>query len=97
MQVAHNYQIREPEQEGTTMAQLPNDDDKARMVLDIFKHFGTRPGEVIMQQNVMAVSMNRGWRSEDLVGGLQIAGDRGWIENGPNGTIRLTDAGFAQV
>lgn len=79
------------------MAQLPNDDDKARMVLDIFKHFSTRPDEVIMPQNAMAVAMERGWRNEDLIEGLKIAGDRGWIENGQNGTIRLTQNGFDQV
>lgn len=45
----------------------------------------------------MAVSMKQGWRQEDLVGGLQIAADLGWIEDGPNGTIRLTKDGFAQV
>jgi hypothetical protein len=44
------------------MAQLPNDDEKVRVVLDVFKHFKTRAGEVIMQQNVMAVSINSGWR-----------------------------------
>jgi hypothetical protein len=79
------------------MAQLPNDDDKARMVLDVFKNFGTRPDEVVMPQNIMAVSVKRGWNYQDLLDGLQIAADRGWIENGPNGTIRLTEEGFAQV
>lgn len=79
------------------MAKLPSDNDKARMALDVFQHFGTRPNEVIMQQNVMAVSVQRGWRHEDLVDGLKIAADRGWVEDGPNGTIRLTEDGFAQV
>ena len=76
---------------------LPTDDDKARMVLGVFKHFGTRPGEVIMAQNAMAVLVQRGWRNEDLADGFKIAGERGWIEDGPNNTIRLTDEGFAHV
>ena len=79
------------------MAQLPDDDAKARMVLEVFEHFGTRPGEVLLPRNLMAVSSNRGWRNEDLTDGLQIADDRGWIEDSPNGTIRLTESGFAQI
>lgn len=79
------------------MAQLPNDDDKARMVLDVFKHFGTRPGEVIMAKNAITISVKLGWRNEDLSDGFQIAADRGWIEDGPNGTVCLTEEGFGQV
>jgi len=79
------------------VAQLPSDDETTRMVLDIFKHFDTRPGEVLMPQNIAAVSMERRYRQEDLDGGLQIAADRGWVEYGPNGTIRLTKEGFAKV
>lgn len=79
------------------MAQLPTDDENARIVLDIFGHFGTRPGEVIMPQNVMALMAKRGWRKDDIVAGFEIAAERGWVEDGPNGSIRLTQAGFTAV
>ncbi|NIZ10980.1 hypothetical protein [Pseudooceanicola sp. HF7] len=79
------------------MARVSSDEDKAHMVLDVFKHFGTRSGEVIMPEHAMAIAMKRDWCREDLVDGLQIATLRGWIEDGPNQTIRLTEEGFFQV
>lgn len=79
------------------MAQLPTDDEKARIILDIFAHFGTRPGEVIMTRNVMALIMKYRWRNDDIVDGFKIAAGRGWVEDGPNGSIRLTEEGFSQV
>ncbi len=79
------------------MATLPTDIEKARMALDTFKHFGTRPGEVLMLQNFLAVAMKKGWRTTDVVEGLEYGSSQGWFEEGPNHTIRLTAAGYDQI
>lgn len=79
------------------MATLPTEDEKIRMVLDIFKHFGTRPNEVLMPGNLLAHATKNGWRSEDISDGLKKGADKGYFVDGPNGTIKLTDAGFAKV
>ena len=78
------------------MATLPTD-DKLRMVLDIFEHFGIRPGQVLLPGNITAVAANKGLRMEDITRGLEVGRERGLFENGPNNSIKLTDTGFAAV
>jgi hypothetical protein len=80
-----------------TMATLPTDDDKLRIVLDIFKHFGTRPGEALRPNNIVAAAANMGLRMNDVTRGLEVGGERGYFENGQNKSIKLTDTGFAAV
>jgi hypothetical protein len=79
------------------MAALPTDEDKLQMVLSVYRHFGTRSGEGLFQQNFLAVAVNNGWRPADIADGIDLAADRGWVEQGPNNSIRVTDAGFAAV
>jgi len=79
------------------MATLPTPEEKARMVLSIYKHFGTRPGEVLRGNNFLGVHSQLGLRWEDVKDGLVEAGNLGWIENGPYESIKLTAAGFAEI
>ena len=66
------------------MAQLPTSDENARKVLQIFSHFGTRPGEGTMQQNILAVMADKNWRSDDINEGLTWGLENGWFETGKN-------------
>ncbi len=79
------------------MATLPTDAEMARKVLDIFKHFGTRPGEVLLTNNLIAMAAKRDLRTEDLAKGLKYGYAQGWFEDGPNQTIKLTEAGFKAI
>jgi hypothetical protein len=79
------------------MAKLPTDDEKLRMALDVFKHFGTRPGEGLMPNNLVATVAKNGWRMDDLKKGIELGYAKGFFENGPNSSIRLTDVGFAAI
>lgn len=79
------------------MAALPTPEESARRVLDIYKHFGTRPGEGLSTQNFLAVAANRGLRTNDLVDGIRYGGENGWFEDGPNGSVLLTEAGFEEI
>jgi hypothetical protein len=79
------------------MATLPTPDENGRMVLSIYKHFGTRPGEGLMTQNFLAFITNNGLRNEDLLDGLRYGEEQGWFESGQNGFVLITEAGFAEI
>ena len=79
------------------MATLPTPEENARRVLNIYKHFGTRPGEGLLTQNFLTVAANQGLSINDLLDGLRYGDEKGWVENGPNGFVLLTEAGFAEI
>ena len=79
------------------MATLPTPEENARRVLNIYKHFGTRPGEGLSTQNFLAVAVDQGLCNNDLLDGLRYGDEKGWFEDGPNGSVRLTEAGFAEI
>ena len=79
------------------MATLPTLEGKARQVLQIFKHFGTRPGEALGQNNIVAVTAKNNWRGSDIADGLEYGLDNGWFEGGPNDSILLTKDGYAEI
>ena len=79
------------------MAELPTPEESARMVLKIYEHFRTRPGEGLSTQNFLAVAADQGLNTNDLLDGLRYGDEKGWFENGPNGSVRLTEAGFAEI
>jgi hypothetical protein len=55
-------------------------EDKARMVLQVYRHFGLRPGEHLRENNFVGFAERKGWRREDwlegLEHGLSLAGSR---------------------
>ena len=79
------------------MATLPTPEENARRVLKIYAHFGTRPGESLSTQNVLAIGDKQGLRTEHLFDGLRYGDKEGWFEDGPTGSVRLTEAGFAEI
>ena len=72
-------------------------EENARRVLRIYQHFGTRPGEGLSTQNFVAVAEQQGLSNEDLLDGIRYGDENGWFEDGPTGSVRLTDAGFADL
>jgi hypothetical protein len=79
------------------MATLPTPEESARRVLDIYKHFGTRPGEGLSTQNFLTVAANQGLCTDDLLDGMRYGDENDWFEDGPNGSVLLTEAGFAEI
>ena len=79
------------------MATLPTLEEKACQVLQIFKYFGTQPGEALGQNNIDAMAVKKNWRTADMREGLQYGLDNGWFENGQNGGILLTESGYAEI
>ena len=79
------------------MATLPTPEENARKVLKIYEYFGARPGEDLSTQNFLVVAENQGLSTADLLDGLRYGDKQGWFEDGPNGSVRLTEAGFAEI
>ncbi len=78
------------------MASLPTKEDNGRKVLDIFAHFNSRPGHVLRANNFVAVGARRRWEMSDLQQGLELALERGWI-NDKKGGFELTEIGFEKM
>lgn len=79
------------------MANLPTAEDKARMVLRIFNHFGKRPGGFLQNHNFLTVYQKLEMQWADVNDGLDEAAKRGWIQKDEQGFIRLTESGFANI
>jgi len=73
------------------------DAEKARLVLDVFKHFDTEPGELLAAGNLLSIAAMNGWQTTDVAEGYAHGVSLGWFEDGPNGTVLLTPEGFAQL
>ena len=72
-------------------------EDKARMALVVFKHFGSRPKDSLRADNFESFAPRRGWAPEDLIEGLEHGKALGWFEDGPNQSVRITSAGIARI
>ena len=79
------------------MAKLPTADEKARMALEAFRSINGRPGDVVTRRHFTAVALEKRWRSDEVAEGIKEGYDRGWFEDGPNGSVRLTKAGFSEL
>ena len=78
------------------MAILPTREENAKKILQIYSHFGSRPGYVLGVNNFVAVGVRRRWETSDLQQGLEFALERGWITE-KNGRFELTESGFAEM
>jgi hypothetical protein len=84
-------------QERTSVATLPSTSEKARMALRVFQHFGSRPREVLRLDSFLGFAATHGWSPENIAEGLQDGRDLAWFEDGPEGSTRLTAAGYAEI
>lgn len=79
------------------MATAVSKDQVARALLDHFKSVNARAGRVLQGNNIVAFQVAHGFTSDELMAGLQYAGDKGWIDSLPSSAIKLTEAGFAAM
>jgi hypothetical protein len=70
--------------------------ENAHKILEIYKHFASRPGHVLRVYNFVAVGARRRWDMNDLQQGLESAIERGWIA-ARAGEFELTESGFAEM
>ncbi len=76
------------------MEARPTPSDTARMILELFKHHGIRPGEVLMVQVLIGFSVNNGLTNKELADGLRHGSEQGWWEDNGRGSFRLEGKGF---
>jgi DNA-binding transcriptional regulator PaaX len=80
------------------MATLPTAEEAERAILNVFKRFGTRPGESIKSIALMdLMAGSNPFRVDDLNAALQAMAGKGWIEERRTGFYTLTEAGYAAV
>ena len=79
------------------MVTLTDAKDNGELVLEIYAHFGSRPGQVLLANNFIAVAARRHIKISDLRDSIEDAVKAGWVEDGPNGSLRLTARGFEQM
>jgi hypothetical protein len=75
------------------MATLPTKEENGRKILDIYSHFRSRPGHVLLVNNFIAVGARRRWEMSDVQQGLDFAIEKGWIRPKNHG-FELTESGF---
>jgi hypothetical protein len=80
------------------MATLPTTEQAERAILNVFKRFGTRPGESIKMVALMdLMAGSNPFRADDLNAALQAMTNKEWIEVRREGFYTLTELGFAAV
>jgi hypothetical protein len=79
------------------MAKLATAEELGKMVLKIYAHFGSRAGQVLRANNFVAVAARRHIPVSEIQQGLDYALQAHWIEQTENGSLRLTERGFAAM
>jgi hypothetical protein len=79
------------------MAAAPTKQEMAREVLDIFKWHHARAGYTLGASNFAAAAATSGRSPAELKIGIDYGYDQGWFEDGPNNSVKLTDAGFSTM
>ena len=78
---------------GETMVTISTPEETALKILDIFKHFNCRPGNVLDRLNFFSRI-----EAEDFAPGMEFAVQQGWIQIIRKGaSIMLTAAGYAKA
>jgi hypothetical protein len=78
------------------MPALLTPEEKARMVLKIYEHLKTRPGDVLGTENFLHVGTAMNFGHNDIADGLEHGILLGWFKHDPNGWS-LTETGYAEM
>lgn len=76
------------------MAASPTINDKIRIVLDVYKHFHVRAGELLSSDTLSSRGEAQSSDASGMDVGLAAGIAQGLLEPGPSGCYRLTQAGF---
>ncbi|MCK1577747.1 hypothetical protein [Bradyrhizobium sp. 174] len=71
-------------------------EEHARKLIRIMKDAGIQPGDIMIFGSIEEIWLRPdGSDREELMEGLQYAGDQGWVEDAGGRKLRLTEAGAA--
>jgi hypothetical protein len=77
------------------MAEAPTAADTAAKIIKFFAEHKARPGHVLIGPNWTQFQIKHNVTAEELRAGLTYAGEKDWIDNGPQSdSVKLTEAGF---
>ena len=82
--------------EEAKMTDVCTSESAARVILDMFHSHNARPGEAVLSGALGQLTVAGLLSSDGVDDGLGYGVLKGWFENGPNGALRLTEAGFAK-
>jgi len=69
----------------------------ARVIFGMFQSHNAHPGEVVLPGALGQLTVAGLLPSDGVDDGLGYGLTQGWFEDGPNGALRLTEAGFAKI
>ena len=79
------------------MADDRTPESAARVILGMFQSHNHRPGEAVLPGALGQLTVVGALSSDEVDEGLQYGLAQGWFEQGPQGALRLTQAGFAEI
>jgi len=69
----------------------------ASTILELYQRQHARAGYVIPASVIVALSEQRGWSADEVVGGINYGCAEGWFADARNKFLRLTEDGFALI
>ncbi len=75
---------------------MTTSDENFKLVVSLYKQLHRKAGSVLFAKDIQAYAAEPSVDQEAVKSGLTYGYEQKWLEDGPNGTIKLTDAGFAQ-
>jgi hypothetical protein len=72
-------------------------EENVKIVLQMYKHFHKKPGQVLFARDFQSYVKEQSLDQEEFKSGLIYGYEQKWFEDGPNGTIRLTQEGFDKM
>jgi hypothetical protein len=79
------------------MAKMATAEENGKLVLKIYAYFHGGPGHVLRANNFVTLAARRHIPVAEIQEGLDYALNVHWIEQTENGSLRLTDRGFAAM
>lgn len=76
------------------MAHAFTTDEKARMVLAVFRHYGATTGETVRGDRFAEFAQRKGWDRNEMQTGLDEGVALGWFEASGADGARLSKPGF---
>lgn len=75
---------------------MPTPVENGQTVLEIYHHFDSRAGHVLLANNFVAIAARRHIPISDVQMGIEYAVHAGWIQQTPRG-LMLTEDGAAAI
>jgi len=72
-------------------------EENVKLVLAMYKHFHKKAGQVCFAKDFHAYAAEKSVNADDLKSGVIYGYEQKWFEDGPNGTIRITQEGFDKL